>query len=61
MYFFVPETRNVALGKDMDFVFGLKEAEWGDDGESATVVEETTALLGRERVALRRASLGSYT
>lgn len=57
----MPETRNVALGKDMDAVFGVKEGGGGDDEEDEMEVEETTALLGRERVGLRRASLGTYT
>lgn len=56
----MPETRNVALGKDMDAVFGVKEGA-GDDDDEDLEVEETTVLLGRERVGLRRASLGTYT
>lgn len=57
----MPETRNVALEKDMDAVFGVKVGGGGDDEEDEMEVEETTALLGGERVGSRRTSLGTYT
>lgn len=50
--FAVPETRNVALGKEMDAVFGVTNP-----------VEdlETTVLLRADRGGLRRGSFGAYT
>ncbi|CZR54855.1 related to monosaccharide transporter [Phialocephala subalpina] len=54
--FSVPETRNVALGKEMDQVFaGVK-----DDFDLEEDVE-TTVLLRAERGGLRRGSFGTYT
>ena len=56
--FGVPETRGVALGRDMDEVFGSFEGEPEEDLE----VSETTALLGKDGgVSRRRGSLGAYT
>lgn len=47
----------MALGKEMDAVFGVLDREDGDEEEAV----ETTALLGSERLGMRRASLGTYT
>jgi hypothetical protein len=50
--FCVPETRNVALGKEMDEVFGTFDDEPEED-------LETTSLLRNEH--RRRASFAAYT
>ena len=50
----MPETRNVALGKEMDAVFRVTE----DDPEEDL---ETTVLLRADRGGLRRGSFGAYT
>jgi hypothetical protein len=56
--FGVPETRGVALGRDMDEVFGGFEGEPEEDLE----VCESTALLGKDGgMSRRRGSLGAYT
>ena len=56
--FGVPETRGVALGKEMDDVFGTLEREPEEDLE----VSETTALLNKTgSLNRRRGSLGAYT
>lgn len=55
--FGVPETRGVALGKEMDEVFGGFEGEPEEDLE----VSESTALLKAGSLNRRRGSLGAYT
>jgi len=64
--FFVPETRNVALGREMDAVFGdAKEIDEEVMEIEDSGVDERTALLGlrreRETVIGRRGSFGAYT
>ncbi|KAH6705105.1 general substrate transporter [Leptodontidium sp. MPI-SDFR-AT-0119] len=72
VYFLVPETRNVALGKDMDALFTSDgDVRSGGDEEAVDMEEdadgETTLLLRREgsdagvRGVMRRGSLGMYT
>jgi len=57
--FYVPETRGVGMGRDMDAVFGIKgnEANVEEIEDIDEITEETTLLSGRER----RGSLGAYT
>lgn len=50
--FYVPETRGVALGREMDKIFGLK-------GEEEDIVDESSALLRNEHV--RKASFASLS
>ena len=58
MHFGVPETKGVALGKDMDDVFGSFEGEPEEDLE----ISEATALLAKSAgFNRRRGSLGAYT
>jgi hypothetical protein len=59
-YFCVPETRGVALGKEMSRAFGQEEAK--DDGGDAAVeevedVDDETPLLVAERKRRRRSSV----
>lgn len=62
MYFYVPETRNVALGREMDAVFGDVDVRDEEEEVGEMEVDERTVLLGGdERMRMRRASLGSYT
>ena len=58
-YFCVPETRGVALGKDMSRAFGQEDLKDGDiDGEAEEVedVDDETPLLTAER-RRRRSSI----
>lgn len=58
MYFYVPETRGIKLGKEMDAVFGDNCAE----DEELEIGEETALLMhSGEGEVMRRASLVSYT
>lgn len=61
VYLGVPETRGVALGKEMDAVFGIDGTQDEEQIEEDEMEEsERTALLrGQERA--RRGSLGVYT
>ena len=60
VYFLVPETRGVALGKEMDEVFGDTLA--GAEEECLEITEtERTMLLRSGRDGRRRGSLGAYT
>jgi hypothetical protein len=61
----VPETRGVALGREMDLVFGAGGRGEGDtEGDEVLEVEEAadegTALL-RGQESVRRGSCGAYT
>ncbi|KAK3629073.1 hypothetical protein LTR56_006530 [Elasticomyces elasticus] len=56
VYFVVPETRGVGVGKPMDELFG---AAISDEEEAILEVSETTALLVHDR--RRRSSLAAYT
>ena len=56
----MPETRGVALGKEMDEVFGDTLA--GAEEECLEITEtERTMLLRSGRDGRRRGSLGAYT
>ncbi|KIW97261.1 uncharacterized protein Z519_02653 [Cladophialophora bantiana CBS 173.52] len=52
-YFCVPETRGIALGKEMSRVFGQQDLKDGEDGEAVEEVEDVadheTPLLAAER------------
>lgn len=55
----VPETKNVALGKDMDTLFAVEKENDYAVLESDAEVSETTALLRKApSVSERRASVG---
>jgi hypothetical protein len=56
MAYYVPETKGVKLGKEMDELFMDRESLASD--ECAIGVDEETALLGTRRVTGRRESIG---
>jgi hypothetical protein len=58
--FCVPETRGVALGKEMDEVFG-ENVDEDDDLEVEEVSERTRLLIKNDLAGRRRGSLGAYT